>query len=225
MIINNQKNNKIMKYIIDFRFKAIHSIIVSTKEVLLTCKRGRSETLPPLLEKLQEVYTELSNMKSAPFEKEQIKQVEKIETLLGDFLHLPENLESVGETLLSHTKELLGAIDPFTFSYDESSGIRRSRIVEFAKELQVYLKSTLLRLEGLASSLVEEKAIVEEVMQDIRRISQKGFKSEEKGLLQILFAAFDTYAKQPTHENVSFFFDAAVSLEHLFKGSPKNDTF
>jgi len=207
-----------MKYIIDHRFKTIHSIIVSTKEVLHSCKRGRSEMLTPLLEKLHLVYTELSTMKSAPFEKGEIQKVEKIETLLGDFLHLPENLESVGETLLSHTKELLNAIDPFTFSYDESIGIRRSRIVEFTKELQIYLKNTLLRLEGAASSLTEEKTIIEEIMTDIHRISQKQFKSQEKGLLQILFACFDSYVKDPSYENTSFFFDAAVAVEHLFKG-------
>jgi hypothetical protein len=209
-----------MKYIIDFRFKAIHSITVYVKEVLDCCKRGRSQTLTPLLEKLQLVYTELSTMKSAPFEKKQIKQVEKTETLLGEFLHLPENLEQIGESLLSHTKELLNAIDPFTFSYDESLGIRRSQIVEFTKELQVYIKSTLLRFEGLASSLVEEKTIIEEIMQDIERISQKQFKSEEKGVLQILFAGFDSYTKDPSHETATLFFDAAVAVEDLFKGNP-----
>lgn len=206
-----------MKYLLDDRYKKIHSVIVTVNSISHVCRRGQSKELFPYLTQLQSHLEGLDVLKSIPFHQDQIQMVSSIEDSIRLFLHLPENLLEEGEHLVEQCKKLLETIDPFTFSFDDSVGIRRSQVVEFTKELQMYLKANLLQLQGLASSLVDEKSAIEDIMFDLKRISQEKFKQKEKKMLEILEEAFKEYEKDGSLEVVQSFYMAAIELESLFQ--------
>ncbi len=208
-----------MKYILDSRYKKLHALCVHTNTILNTCKRGRSVDFSISLRALQDELQDLEALKSPPFSKDQIEQTEEIEKIANDFLLLPENLEEVGQSLLEKSELLLVEIDPFTYSLEDSLGVRKSQVVELTKELQIYLQAHVLNLEGKASSIIDEKLIVEDITNDIRRIEKKQLKNEEKNILEKLFKSNATYQSNTSLDSARGYLQVALDAEHLFRGA------
>ena len=206
-----------MKYLIDHRFKKLHTICMHVASILSSYKRGRSFNLSPSLRALQEEIEDLDSFKSPPFTKEQVAQVEALEIHARHLLLLPDNLEEIGSQLLKQTEQLLIQIDPFTYTLEESADVRRSRIVELTTEIQLYIQNYLLELEGNATSIIDEKLIIQDIMNDIKRIETKELNEGEVDILQQLFVQNVLFQKCPTLEETSCFAKLAKDVEHLFR--------
>lgn len=208
-----------MKYIIDSRYKKLHKICVQTNAILAICKRGRSLDFPIALRALEEELFDLEPLKSPPFTREQIAQVDSIEEDAKELLLLPENLEELGEKLLEKAELLLIEIDPFTFSLDDSLGVRKAQIVEYTKELQIYLQAHILHLEGKATSIIDEKLIVEDITSDIKRIEKKQMKTPERQIVDQILKSNEAYQNKPNQENARNYLQVAIDAEFFFRGN------
>ncbi len=208
-----------MKYLIDARYKKLHKICIQTNAILAICKRGRSLDFPIALRALEEEIHDLEILKSPPFTKEQIKQIDRIEDDAKDLLLLPENLDEIGEKLLEKAEQLLIEIDPFTLSLEDSIGVRKAQMVEYTKELQIYLQAHILHLEGKATSIIDEKLIVEDITSDIRRIEKKEMKTLERNIVDKILKSNEVYQKKPTKETARDYLKIAIDAEHLFRGA------
>ena len=205
-----------MKYIIDHRYKKLNAICVHTNTILSICKRGRSNDLATYIKALQDELNDLEPLKSTPFSEKQIQCIEQIEEKSRLFLLLPEDLEKAGLDLLSETEGLMIDIDPFAYSLEDSIGIRKSQLVELAKELQVYIHAHILSLEGKASSIIDEKLIIQDISSDISRINKKALKKVEKVMIDKLLKQNDEYQKEPSLKTTRPFSDLALAAEHVF---------
>lgn len=208
-----------MKYIIDARYKKVHKLCVHINAILSICKRGRSLDFGISLKNLQNELQDLEALKSPPFTKEQIAHVEEIEEKANELLLLPDDMEEIGEKLLEKSERLLIDIDPFTYSLDDSLGVRKAQMVEYTKELQIYLQAHILHLEGKQTSIIDEKLIVEDITADIRRIDSKEMKTDERKIVDKILKSNKTYQKKTTLDNARNYLQIALDAEHLFRGN------
>lgn len=213
-----------MKYIIDFRYKTIHELYVALTHVITSYDMGRSEIFTASFTSLLDLYPMVGWMMSPPSLPKEIALLQKIEEELYRFLQLPENFLEIGKDLIAKCKELLYSLDPFTFSYDEPLGIRKSQIVEYARDLQVFLQTNLLSLEGKATSLIDEISHISNITNDIKRMKHDDFEHTEKDALQFLIELGDAHLLRPTVDKASLFLEQALKVEEVFRGIVDKET-
>lgn len=205
-----------MKYLIDHRYKTLNSLMFHVHSLVNICKRGQSEQLQPSIELLQKKLPELEAMSSPPFNKEEIEKLGKLKAKVEMLLNLPEDLETVAKEIDGEGKALLQKIDPFTFSLEDTLGVRKSRIVEFLRELQLFLNTNLLDLEGKAKALIDAKQIIKEVLADISRVKKEQFSERQiKGLQEVTGAA-EAYIANTNIETTNAFLSKTLEVEKLF---------
>src|SRR3990167_9105461 len=197
-----------MKYLIDYRYKVVHSIKVIISSILSICERGYSKDFDTKLDLLNKLISDLSPMMAPPFNDKMIGQLKKLQSDLEEFILLPNDLEKRGQKLVQATKSLLSSIDPFHFSDEETPNIRRSQIVEIAQNLQIYLQRHILALQGKATSLVDEKMIVLELLTELSLISLDPFSGPEKKSIEELFSSrlsYETETSLAKSSSIDFF--------------------
>lgn len=207
-----------MKYIIEHRYKTIHGLYTALTHVISAYDMGRTSDFTRSFGTLLDIYPQLGWMMSPPSLDKEILILKKIEEELYLFLQLPDNFSEMGKDLISKCKELLYSLDPFTFSFDEPIGIRKSQIVEYARDLQIFIQTNLLSLEGEASSLIDEIGFITNIINDIKRMKSDDFERIEKEELQMLLEFGDAHIARPTIEKGNYFFDQALKVEKIFRG-------
>ncbi len=208
-----------MKYLIDHRYKKLNAIRMHTLSILSTYKRGRSEEFSPQILALHEELQEIKPIKSAPLTPEEIAMAESLEKTAHEFLLLPQNLEEVGRELLEKTQLLMSKIDPFTYTLEESVGVRKSRLVELTQEIQTYIESYMIQLEGNATSIIDEKLIIQDIVSDIKRIEKNELNSKELEMIDKIIKLNIVYQKDPNLSTTQIFSELASEAEHLFRGN------
>jgi hypothetical protein len=211
-----------MKYLIDHRYKVLHSIKVTVSSILSICHRGRSKDLNAKLDLLIKLVPDLKAMIAPPFREKMVASLKKLYSDLEDFLLLPDDFEKRGNKLLQAIKPLLHEIDPFHFSEDETPNIRRSQIVELSQNLQIYLQRNILDLQGKATSLFDEKEVIKEIISELVLISLEPFEESEKKAMEELFAMHLIYQSETILSHAQMLLSKAVYVESAFKGEKKN---
>ena len=74
-----------MKYLIDHRYKTIHSIKVTIASILAICERGRSKDLNSKLDLLLKYLPELKTMMAPPFGEKMIGFLKKLNSDIDEF--------------------------------------------------------------------------------------------------------------------------------------------
>ena len=214
-----------MKYLIDHRYKKLNAICIHALSILSTYKRGRSQDFSAYLQALHEELQEIEPIKSTPMTTEQIGLVESIEMAAQKFLLLPENFEEAGFELIEKSQLLMSEIDPFTLTLEDSVGVRKSRLVELSLEIQTYIEAHILHLEGKASSIIDEKLIIQDSVSDIKRIETGELKKEEIEMIDKLIDQNLLYQKESNLSTTHTFSLLALEAERLFRGnnSPYNN--
>jgi len=210
-----------MKYLIDHRYKTIHSIKVTISSILAICERGRSKDLHAKLDLLLKLLPELKSMMSPPFGEKMNGYLKKLHSDIDEFLLLPDDLEKRGNKINSSIKSILTEIDPFHFTEDETPNIRRSQIVELSQNLQIYLQRNILNLQGKATSLIDEKETIKEIVSELVLISLDPFDEIEKKAMEELFALHLVYQSETILSHTQLLLNQAIIVETTFKGSKK----
>ena len=135
---------------------------------------------------------------------------------------LPEDLDKRGNKIIQAIKPILHDIDPFHFTEDETPNIRRSQIVELAQNLQIYLQRNILDFQGNATSLIDEKQAIKEIVSELILISLDPFEDAEKKTLEELFALHLIYQSEPTLSHAQIVLNQAILVETVFKTTKKN---
>ncbi len=211
-----------MKYIIDYRYKTIHSLKVTISSILSICERGRSKDLNSKLDFLTKLLPELKTITAPPFTEKMNGYLKKLHSDIEEFLLLPEDLEKRGNKIIQSIKPLLHEIDPFHFTEDETPNIRRSEIVELTQNLQIYLQRNILDLQGKATSLIDEKATIKEILSEMVLISLESFEEKEKKTIEELFAIHLIYNSETTLSHAQLLLTQAILVESTFKNRKKN---
>lgn len=210
-----------MKYLIDHRYKTIHSIKVTISSILAICERGRSKDLQAKLDLLLKLLPELKSMMSPPFGEKMNGYLKKLHSDIDEFLLLPDDLEKRGNKINSSIKSILTEIDPFHFTEDETPNIRRSQIVELSQNLQIYLQRNILNLQGKATSLIDEKETIKEIVSELVLISLDPFEESEKKAMEELFALHLVYQSETILSHAQLLLNQAIIVETTFKSSKK----
>ncbi len=211
-----------MKYIINHRYKIIHSIKVVISSILSICERGRSKDLSSKLDLLMKLTPELKVMMAPPFGEKMNGHLKKLHSDVEELLLLPDDFEKKGNKIIQAIKPLLQEIDPFHFSEDETPNIRRSQIVELLQNLQIYLQRTILNLQGRATSLFDEKQVIGEMISELDLISLEPFEEKEKQVMEELFSLYLIYNEEPTLSHAQMLLSQAIYAETAFKAEKKN---
>lgn len=211
-----------MKYLIDHRYKVIHSVKITVASILSICERGRSKELQTKLDFLAKFLPEIKTMMAPPFNEKTIGQLKKLHADTEDFLLLEGDLNKKGRKLIQSIKPILSTIDPFHFTDEETPNIRRSQIIELTQNLQARLQRHILDLKGKATSLSDEKTSIQELFDELILISLDPFTEKETSTLQELFTNHLIYQKEPTLPNAKLLLNQAILIESLFKNpAPK----
>ena len=210
-----------MKYLIDHRYKIIHSLKVTISSILSICERGRSKDLNSKLDLLTKLLPELKAMIAPPFEEKMKGFLKKLYMDIDEFLLLPDDLEKRGNKIIQSIKPLLHEIDPFHFTEDETPNIRRSEIVELTQNLQIYLQRNILDLQGKATSLIDEKATIKEILGELVLISLESFDEKEKKTMEELFTIHLIYHSETTLSHAQLLLNQAILVEDTFKSRKK----
>jgi len=205
-----------MKYIIDYRYKVINSLLVTTNWVLSSYDRGKSDEFSKSLESLSDQLPPLSELMSPPFNPIQITELEKLKQSVSSFLQLPDNFQEEGSLLKAQLKTFLNEIDPFSLSYEETIENRKGQILELIKDLQIYIEISILSLEGQATSLIDEKALIQDITSEIKNIENSDFETLELETLSDLIVASEEHLKNPNFENAREFLLQTLKVEKLF---------
>lgn len=211
-----------MKYIINHRYKTIHSLKVTISSILSICERGRSKDLNSKLDLLTKLLPELKTMMAPPFGEKMNGYLKKLHSDIDEFLLLPDDLEKRGNKIIQAIKSLLQEIDPFHFTEDETPNIRRSEIVELTQNLQIYLQRNILDLQGKATSLIDEKATINEIINELILISLESFDEKEKKTIEELFAIHLVYQSETNLHHAQLLLNQAIQVETAFKTRKKN---
>ncbi len=211
-----------MKYIINHRYKIIHSLKVTIGSILSICERGRSKDLNSKLDLLTKLLPELKTMMAPPFGEKMNGYLKKLHSDIDEFLLLPDDLEKRGNKIIQAIKSLLQEIDPFHFTEDETPNIRRSEIVELTQNLQIYLQRNILDLQGKATSLIDEKATIKEIINELILISLESFDEKEKQTIEELFAIHLVYQSETNLLHAGLLLKQAIQVETAFKTRKKN---
>ena len=211
-----------MKYLIDHRYKVIHSIKVTISSILAICERGRSKDLNTKLDLLTKLLPEIKTMMAPPFGEKMNGFLKKLYNDIDEFLLLPEDLDKRGNKIIQAIKPILHDIDPFHFTEDETPNIRRSQIVELAQNLQIYLQRNILDFQGKATSLIDEKQAIKDSVSELILISLDPFEDAEKKTLEELFALHLIYQSEPTLSHAQIVLNQAILVETVFKTTKKN---
>ncbi len=210
-----------MKYLIDHRYKVIHSIKVTISSILAICERGRSKDLNTKLDLLTKLLPEIKTMMAPPFGEKMNGFLKKLYSDIDEFLLLPEDLDKRGSKIVQAIKPILHDMDPFHFTEDETPNIRRSQIVELAQNLQIYLQRNILDLQGKATSLIDEKATIKEIVGELILISLDPFEESEKKSLEELFALHLVYQSETSLSHAQLLLNQAILVETTFKTTKK----
>ncbi len=211
-----------MKYLIDHRYKTIHSIKVTISSILAICERGRSKDLNSKLDLLLKYLPELQTMMAPPFGEKMIGFLKKLSSDIDEFILLPDDFDKRGSKILQAIKQILPEIDPFSFTEDETPNIRRSQIVELTQNLQIYLQRNILGLQGKATSLIDEKGAIKEIADEISLISQDAFSEEEKKEINELLSSHLIYQSETNLSHAQMLLKQAIFLESAFKTEKRN---
>jgi hypothetical protein len=211
-----------MKYIINHRYKVLHSIKVTVSSILSICERGRSKDLSVKLDSLMKLVPEIKIMMAPPFGEKMNGHLKKLHSDVEEFLLLPDDFEKRGNKIIQAIKPLLQEIDPFHFAEDETPNIRRSQIVELAQNLQIYLQRTILNLQGRATSLFDEKHVIGEMIGELDLISLEPFDEKEKQTVEELFSLYLVYNAEPILSHAQMLLTQAIYVESAFKSEKKN---
>ena len=206
-----------MKYLIDYRYKVVHSVKVTVASILTICDKGQSKDFSVKFDLLTKLMPELKPMMAPPFNDKMITHIKKLHTDLEEFILFPEDLDKRGNKILQSTKSLLSSIDPFHFSDEETPNIRRSQIVELTQNLQIYLQRNILSLQGKATSLIDEKAIIQELLTEISLISLDPFDDKEKKTIEELLASRLIFEREPSLAHAQALLHQATLVETQFK--------
>ncbi|MBM3192327.1 MAG: hypothetical protein FJZ63_06740 [Chlamydiae bacterium] len=206
-----------MKYLIDYRYKVVHSIKVTVSSILSICEKGHSKEFGTKFDLLNKLIPDLSPMMTPPFNEKMIDQLKKLQAELEEFILLPDDLEKRGHKLVQATKSLLSFIDPFHFSAEETPHVRRSQIVEITQNLQIYLQRQILALQGKATSLIDEKSIIQEFLTELFLISIDPFSETEKKAIEDLFSSRIAYEIETSLAHTQQLLNQAILVESTFK--------
>jgi len=210
-----------MKYLIDHRYKTIHSIKVTIASILAICERGRSKDLNSKLDLLLKYLPELKTMMAPPFGEKMIGFLKKLNSDIDEFILLPDDFDKKGGKILQAIKQILPEIDPFTFTEDETPNIRRSQIVELTQNLQIYLQRNILGLQGKATSLIDEKGAIKEIADEMVLISQDAFTEEEKAGINELLSCHLLYHFETNLSHAQMLLKQAILLESSLREDKK----
>jgi hypothetical protein len=147
--------------------------------------------------------------------------LKKLHTDIDEFLLLPDDLDKRGNKINASIKSILNEIDPFHFTEDETPNIRRSQIVELSQNLQIYLQRNILNLQGKATSLIDEKETIKEIVSELVLISLDPFDETEKKAIEELFALHLVYQSETILSHAQFLLNQAIIVETTFKGTKK----
>lgn len=147
--------------------------------------------------------------------------LKKLHTDIDEFLLLPDDLDKRGQKINQAIKSILNELDPFHFTEDEVPNIRRSQIVELAQNLQIYLQRNILDLQGKATSLIDEKETIKEIVGELVLISLDPFDDKEKGSLEELFALHLVYQSETILSHAKLLLAQAIQVETIFKNDKK----
>ena len=202
-----------MKYIINSAYQKINSISTILSNILHICKTGRSEELSPAIEDLQYSFENIKGLVEGPFTKKHINLMKDIYVDMQEILQLPEGIQKICKVTLMKCKHLLKELDPFNFVYDEDAKFLKGQMLEFVKELQIYLKASILVATGDATSLTDEKAIIKDVMNDITDIEVTEFTKVEQEGYTNLCDLHKKYDKNSSTENLNKFYNFSLEME------------
>ena len=207
-----------MNYLIDARYKTLHSLAVHLGEVIAIYERGDSLKLYPTVKEIQTLLPLLETYQSPPFSKEESLSLEAIHKELSPLLHLPQDLLPRTQMVLHKLEEFLLKLEAFTLNLEAPESVEKSYLLDLLHNLKLYLQVHLLDLEGKAHSIIHEKEQIRLTLQELVELPQECFTpGGEKDLLNFLLAAKFFEEKdslEATHLLLQRTLDLEFSLQH-----------
>lgn len=210
-----------MRYLLDARYKTLHSLALTLRNLTLVCERGLSEKLYPTTTEIQETLPLLETYQSAPFEKEEIKTLKDLHKDLSLLVHLPQDVIPQSKETLAKLETLLSKLEPFSLEETEISevidepriSLSKNPTLDLLHNLKIYLQVHILDLEGTAKSIINEMDHINNIIKELKDVPCEEFEGwAQENLIDFLLAA-ELFQKKDSIKTAEILLQRALDLE------------
>jgi hypothetical protein len=211
----------IMRYLLDARYKTLHSLALSSQQLLTICERGLSDKLYTTTTQIQELLPFLETYQSPPFTKEESKLLSDLHTKLSHIIHLPEDVIAKIKEVEPTFNKLLNKMEAFEISDISTQQEDKNSILDLLHNLKIYLQVHILDLEGTAHSIVNEMKHIRDIIQELKDLPEDSLEGWAQENLVDLLLAIELFQQKDSISTSEILLQRVLDLEFSLQSDKK----